>query len=215
MKKIVKLTESDLVRIVKKVISENKITDYSDLYKILPKTKLYNFLDNITKVRMQIGSVGGGLRFVIYDQDGSKEEDLSLNGFNSNKTKQLLKYKISEEYLTDEMVDELKSIQRRRTDSFYTKSSIGDDITDLIMIIINIITNREPDHDTLEDIFDRHFENKNWCEGVNRVLNSGEMSLDQIKEKFFDNISYYYTSEFIDNKELKRVVSKKIDNCIN
>ena len=212
MKRIIRLGESDLTRIVKRVISENKIMEYDFLYEILPKTKLYKFLDDITKVKTQIGSIRGGLRLVIYNQDGTKEDDLSLNGFNINKTKQLLRYKI-DEYLTDEMVDELRSIQKRRRDPYMSHNS--NDITGLISIIINIITNRSPKEDTLEDIFDRHYENKDWCAKVHRMLDSGKISLDQIKENFFDDILYFYAKEFIDKEKLKMVVSKKINNCID
>ena len=212
MKRIIRLGESDLTRIVKRVISENKIMEYDFLYEILPKTKLYKLLDDITKVKTQIGSIRGGLRLVIYNQDGTKEDDLSLNGFNINKTKQLLRYKI-DEYLTDEMVDELRSIQKRRRDPYMSHNS--NDITGLISIIINIITNRSPKEDTLEDIFDRHYENKDWCAKVHRMLDSGKISLDQIKENFFDDILYFYAKEFIDKEKLKMVVSKKINNCID
>lgn len=212
MKRIISLGESDLTRIVKKVISENKIMGYSFLYEILPKTKLYKLLDDITKVKTQIGSIRGGLRLVIYNQDGTKEDDLSLNDFNISKTKQFLRYKI-DEYLTDEMVDELRSIQKRRRDPYMGHNS--NDITDLITIIINIITNRKPKEDTLEDIFDRHYENKDWCAKVHRMLDSGEISLNQIKENFFDDILYFYAKEFIDKEKLKMVVSKKINNCID
>ena len=212
MKRIIRLGESDLTRIVKRVISENKSMGFDFLYEILPKTKLYKLLDDITKVKTQIGSISGGLRLVIYNQDGTKEDDLSLNGFNINKTKQLLRYKI-DEYLTDEMVDELRSIQKRRRDPYMSHNS--NDITGLISIIINIITNRSPKEDTLEDIFDRHYENKDWCAKVHRMLDSGKISLDQIKENFFDDILYFYAKEFIDKEKLKMVVSKKINNCID
>lgn len=142
MKKIIRLTESDLTKIVNKVILENK--NSVRIYDILEKTNLYKLLDKITKVKYVNGTYPnndrGGLRLLIHNDNDEVEYNFSINGYNVSKAKEFLHYLIKTNYLNGQTLKELKSIDR--------KTSYG--LNQLIDFIITDIINKPPTTDEYE-----------------------------------------------------------------
>ena len=148
MRKVVRLTESDLVRVVKRTINEldkkrpakriGEKEDNLNIFDVLENTKLYKLLDNITKVRNFYGDIrnensGGGVRLLVNNNDGKVIYNLSINGYNQDKTINLLLDLIESNYLNGDILKELKSIERKTSDR----------ISNLIRRIISLICNKK------------------------------------------------------------------------
>lgn len=225
MKKVIRLTESDILRLVKRVINEsdkkrpakriepNNNTskfDYSKLIDVLRKTKLYSLLDNITKVRYFNGDIrnenaGGGKRLCVYNDDGSIKYNLSINGYNENNAINFLLDLITENYLNGDILKELKSIERKSLE----------DIGYLIRKTISLIMWRKPIDDTMEEMVDRWFYN-DYSNECRLIKKASEEVIEEMKKRYSNEIAWHYNlllpSEL---DELKKIISKKFDDCKN
>jgi len=231
MKKVVRLTESDLIKIVKRAVNfmgDNRLSesdkkrpakrivpngnttryDYSELVDRLKKTKLYNLLDNITKVRYLEGNIrnensGGGLRLLVYNNDGRVKYNLSINGYNRDRTMNSLLDLIEVNYLNGDILKELKSIERKTSNR----------ISVLIRDTISLIMEREPIDDTMEEMVDRWFDN-DFSDECRLIKQASEELIEKMKKRYSNEISWHYglvfSSEF---DELNQILSKKFEDC--
>ena len=218
MKKVVRLTESDLVRIVNRVVNESdkkrpakRIGDKEDdlnIFDVVKNTKLYKLLDNITKVRSFRGDVrnensGGGLRLLVYNNDGSVKYNQSINGYNQDKAINLLLNLIESNYLNGDILKELKSIERKTSKR----------IRELIHHIISLITWRKPIQDTVEEMIDRWFYN-DYSDECRLIKQASEEVIEEMKKRYSNEIAWHYNLGFHSElDELKEIISKKFDDC--
>lgn len=218
MKKVVRLTELDLVRIVNKVVNESdkkrpakrigEKEDNLNIFDVVKNTKLYRLLDNITKVRSLRGDVrnensGGGLRLLVYNNDGNIKYNLSINGYNQDKAINLLLDLIESNYLNGDILKELKSIERKTSKR----------IRELIDYIISLILWRKPIPDTVEEMIDRWFYN-DYSDECRIIKQASEEVIEEMKKRYSNEIAWHYNLGFppeID--ELKEIISKKFDDC--
>lgn len=223
--KIIRLTESDLIRLVKRVVklteAEKKRPakrivptgtvrkfDYSEMIDMLKKSKLYNLLDNTTKVRYLNGSIreenaGGGLRLLVYNNDGSVKYNLSLNGYNISNSINLLLDFTKENFLNSDILKELKSIERKTSES----------INWLIRQTISLIMEREALDDTIEDMVDRWFD-YDYSHECRLIKQASDEVIEEMKKRYSNEIAWYY-GVIRKQDELDEVVSKIFDDCKN
>jgi len=206
-----KLSEAEKKRPAKRIVPDNntKQYDYGKLIDTLKKTKLYNLLDNITKVRYLEGNIwaensGGGLRLFIYDDDGSLKYNLSINGYNINRAIDLLLDLTKEKYLNDDILKELKSIQIKSSES----------ISLLIRRIVSLIMERESIDDTMEEMVDRWFDN-DYSNECRLIKQASEEVIEEMKKRYSNEIASYYNISFYRLNELEDVISKIFNNCKN
>lgn len=132
MDKIVRLTEEETNRIVKRLTKRIE-KDNSKIYDDLRNTELYKILDEITEIRYVEGKYPnndlGGLRLFV--NNGYYDTNFSINGYNIGKAVDFLKYLIETEYLKGQTLKEISIIER--------KTSI-----DVINTIISLILERKP-----------------------------------------------------------------------
>ena len=218
MRKVVRLTESDLVRVVKRTINEldkkrpakriGEKEDNLNIFDVLENTKLYKLLDNITKVRNFYGDIrnensGGGLRLLVYNNDGKVIYNLSINGYNQDKTINLLLDLIESNYLNGDILKELKSIERKTSDR----------ISNLIRRIISLIIWREPIQDTVEEMIDRWF-NNDYSDECELIKQASDEVIEEMKKRYSNEIAWHYNLGFPSElDELKEIISKKFDDC--
>lgn len=218
MKKVVRLTESDLIRIVSRVVNESdkkrpakrigEKEDSLNIFDVLENTKLYKLLDQITKVRSFNGNVrnensGGGLRLLVYNNDGKVIYNLSINGYNQDKTINLLLDLIESNYLNGDILKELKSIERKTSDR----------ISNLIRRIISLIIWREPIQDTVEEMIDRWF-NNDYSDECRLIKQASDEVIEEMKKRYSNEIAWHYNLGFPSElDELKEIISKKFDDC--
>jgi hypothetical protein len=193
---------------MKYIITESQY-DYVKLIGMLQKTKLYNLLDNITKVRYLNGNVmgdnsGGGLRLFIYDGNGNLIRDLSINGYNVSRATDSLLELIESRYLNGDILKELKSIARKTSEN----------VSGLIKQIISLIMEREPIEDTDEEMVDRWFDNVSG-DMCRLIKQSPEDSLENMKRKFLIAIVSHYNLSPFRLDGLIDAISKKFDDCRN
>ena len=218
MRKVVRLTESDLVRVVKRTINEldkkrpakriGEKEDNLNIFDVLENTKLYKLLDNITKVRNFYGDIrnensGGGLRLLVYNNDGKVIYNLSINGYNQDKTINLLLDLIESNYLNGDILKELKSIERKTSDR----------ISNLIRRIISLIIWREPIQDTVEEMIDRWF-NNDYIYECRLIKQASDEVIEEMKKRYSNEIAWHYNLGFPSElDEFKEIISKKFDDC--
>jgi len=225
MKKVVRLTESDLIRLVERVVKLSETEkkrpakrivptgtvrkfDYDELINVLEKSKLYNLLDNITKIRNFYGDVrnensGGGLRLLIYNNDGGVKYNLSINGYNQDKAINLLLDLIESNYLNGDILKELKSIERKTSKR----------ISYLIHRIISLIIWRKPIQDTVEEMVDRWFYN-DYSDECELIKQASEEIVEEMKKRYTNEIAWHYNVGFPSElNELKEIISKRFDDC--
>ena len=227
MKKVVRLTESDLTRLIKRVVKLSEAEkkrpakrivptdtvrkfDYDELVNMLKKSKLYNLLDNITKIRSFYGDVrnensGGGLRLLVYNNDGSVKYNLSINGYNQDRAIKTLLYLIESNYLNGDILKELKSIERKTSERINT----------LIHRIISLIMWRKPIQDTVEEMVDRWFYN-DYSDECRIIKQASDEIIEEMKKRYTNEIAWHYNIGFPSElNELKEIISKKFDDCKN
>jgi hypothetical protein len=218
MKKVVRLTESDLIRIVSRVVNESdkkrpakrigEKEDSLNIFDVLENTKLYKLLDNTTKVRNFYGDIrnensGGGLRLLIYNNDGGVKYNLSINGYNQDKAINLLLDLIESNYLNGDILKELKSIERKTSKRIST----------LIHRIISLIIWRKPIQDTVEEMIDRWFYN-DYSDECELIKQASDEVIEEMKKRYSNEIAWHYNLGFRSElDELKEIISKKFDDC--
>jgi hypothetical protein len=177
---------------------------------MLQNTNLYHSLDNITKIRNLRGNVraensGGGLRLFIYDDNGNLDYNLSINGYNVSKVKDILLDMVESKFLKGDTLKELKSISRKSSET----------LGRLVDIIISLIIERTPIQDTFDEMVERWFENS-YNDKCQLIKKSSDDLLDEMKKEYFIEIAWYYGVMWEGEKErLKKSILKKFDECRN
>jgi len=212
MKKRIRLTESHINRIIRKIIFEQKITDYGELYDALKKTKLYKYLNKTTKMIYRVGrywdNSGGGSQLVFFDKSGKEVDSRSVNNFNKSRLLDYLVYIVKNDIMTRSMRNELESIQERRVGEY--RPRYINDVDDLIRYICDLITRREEEDDTYEDMIDRYFEDTGKCEFLKDV---DEQYFEKYKQDTIEDILRYYNISSYDYNEFLGILANKISQC--
>jgi hypothetical protein len=194
MKKVIKLRESDLARIIK-LVMENE-TGTKSLGDTLKDTETYKFLDKNTEVRVQYGTgvdnEGGGVRFNIFPNVGKNNEygqSYSLNNrVKYGKIKNIKDY-IMENLMTESMIDEIDGIWYMDVVMLKSFPEIRRK-EDIFNYLINLLVYREEVYDDYNDIVERwFFERNQTCDKIK--------SLPEEKvQSYIDYCNNYITHEY-------------------
>ena len=219
MKKVVRLTESDLTRIIKLVI-ENE-TGTKSLEDILRKTKIYKLLDENSEVRVQYGTggenEGGGVRFNIFPSIGKENKNgisWSLNGYNQRNTMDQIKYFIKNDVMTRAMMNELINVWNKDV-APNSKSFPGVyKFEDLLNNLVQTLVYRPKVYDDYEDIVKRWFSEKDYT--CDKIKTLPEEKVQLFIDYNYDGITHEYRGRigaYIGAKEVMSKITELVKNC--
>jgi len=161
MKKVVRLTESNLIKIVN-VILENQ----NQYEKKIKKTKLYKFLDDIIKIKSSSPDEGMGDKYLVINYDDRLDYDVRIHSWNKSNIINNLTYDITRHYLSKPMETELKNIQLLET---------GDDnIIPVIYDILELLFKKAPILPTMDDVVNEWIDNNVDPKVIDEIIGSGD-----------------------------------------
>jgi len=216
MKKVVRLTESDLTRIIK-LVMENE-TGTKSLKDVLMDTETYKFLDKNSEVRVQYGTgpdnEGGGLRFNIFPNVGKDNEygqSYSLNNRVKYNNIEYLKDFIMKNLMTDSMNDEINNIWYRDVviGKSFPEIRRKDDIFDYL---VNLLVYREIVYDDYNDIVERwFFERNKTCDKIKTLPEEKVQSyIDYCHEDIIHEYKYHVWRAI---DEILSIITEHVKNC--
>jgi len=196
MKKVVRLTESNLIRIV------NVILETQNQYeKKIKKTKLYKFLDDIIQIKSSSPDEGMGDKYLFINYDDKLDYDVRIHSWNKFNIISNLTYLITRYYLSKPMETELKNIQLLET---------GDDnIIPVIHDILGLLFKKTPILPTMDDVVNEWIDNSVDPKVIDEIIKSGDNNrIKKLIEFCKGNIKMYYD---ITNTDLLRdSIEKKL-----